>query len=115
MRKSERSMVLTDVEGRDTFGITMSVRWLAAPSSTGRGRSAGKGKSVCCVMACLCLSYWREHSLTQAAKKWVEEGVWPCAKYARMNSGLAPAVLHLLCQSSGKDAARQTFDFGSSQ
>ena len=48
--RSERSTILPAVERREIWGIGMSLKWSAAPSSTGRGRSEGKGKSdTCCI------------------------------------------------------------------
>ena len=52
--KSSRWTTLSDVERRINGGIGIPFRWSAAPSSTGRGRFGGRGKSGFSILASLC-------------------------------------------------------------
>src|SRR6266446_1206718 len=52
--KSSRWTTLSDVERRINGGIGIPFRWSAAPSSTGRVRFGGRGKSVFSILASPC-------------------------------------------------------------
>src|SRR5438132_8375124 len=52
--RSSSWTTLSDVERRIRGGIGIPFRWSAAPSSTGRGRFGGRGKSVFSILASPC-------------------------------------------------------------